>query len=87
VPQPDPLIKPTGASEPAESASDKEPPEIKLGMTPEEVKAAWGEPNETKKTLTCFGESILWIYRDRPDLHIEGEKKLTFEENKLVKIE
>jgi hypothetical protein len=37
---------------------------IYLGMTPEQVRASWGEPDDINRTLSTYGTKEQWVYRD-----------------------
>jgi len=51
---------------------------ICIGMTKDEVKASWGEPDDINRTITRWGVEEQWIY---------GNTYLYFENNKLTTIQ
>jgi hypothetical protein len=51
--------------------------EIFMGMTSEQVKASWGEPDDINRTVTKWGVHEQWVYE-------ESRKYLYFEDGKLT---
>ena len=60
---------------------------VAKGMTLEMVLKSWGEPDSKSRTETCWGIEEKWVYKNRPDLGISGQRVLTFLDGKLNEIE
>jgi len=54
---------------------------VRLGMTKEQAKAAWGAPRDINRTVTAFGVSEQWCYGEL------GGSYLYFEDDRLVSIQ
>lgn len=40
---------------------------VHIGMTKEQVKASWGDPSRITRSVTRYGETEQWVYRDSLD--------------------
>ncbi len=68
APEPPPAPQATPAPAEAPSAGDAAPTDVRLGMTPDEVKRVLGDPD----SALVFGERLRWAYPDRTVVFEDG---------------
>jgi hypothetical protein len=73
---------------PATQGTDTDQPQggtsVTRGMGKEAVRAAWGEPEATRKIRTCFGWQEAWVYRGDPKRFGVNERVLLFDEGEVL---
>ena len=50
---------------------------IRVGMTKEQVRISWGNPNDINRTTTMYGTREQWVYKgydyDRDYVYFDGD--------------
>jgi len=65
----------------ADDCRDVVAKKVSIGMNPEQIRAAWGKPEEINRTVVAGHENEQWVY-GRTYLYVDDGKMTSFQDSK-----